>query len=72
MIFVVRQPNGREFDVHADQLCVESGGKGTYRFKGHDAVFLELPATEVEHVRLVDEHPLDEEPLEPRVPMRSG
>ena len=54
VLFIVRQPDGNEIGVHAEKLCVTANGAGSFRFEGPEGVFLELPALNVESVRLVD------------------
>ena len=52
MLFIVRQPDGPEFVVQADRLCIDSAGPGRYRFHDEAGTFMEVPASKVEQVRL--------------------
>ncbi len=53
MLFVIRQPDGKEIGTHADRLEVETTGKEKFRFHGPGASFIELPARKVDYIRLV-------------------
>lgn len=55
MLFIVRQPDGKEIGIHADRLEVETTGNGRVRFLGPHGSFIELPARKVDYFRLVDE-----------------
>lgn len=52
MLSIVRQPDGHEFVVQADRLCIDSAGPGRYRFHDEAGTFMDVPAAKVEHVRL--------------------
>ena len=66
MLCIVRQPDGRYIAVHADRLTIETSGRGTYRFHGPLGELLELSASKVEHVRLVEIWPPQEAHEEPK------
>ena len=55
MLFVVRHPDGHEINIQAEGMCVDAAGR--YRFHDTEGSFMELPASNVEHVRLVETKP---------------